>query len=180
MKNINADYIWDYPEYEELIEDILITILNKEKYISIIEDDFYSLFSLKNTNEKRAEKVKALIFKLTKKHSDNEKLLLLLVEVVYSTYSDWFLDYFREFLMLIKDIEIIKQISFGRISSTTGSWVPVYQKKIEFYQDIERMINTVPNILDYSENIEYFEQKIRCNKREIEREQKRDFMKEFY
>lgn len=180
LKNINADYIWDYPEYEELIEDILITILNKEKYISIIEDDFYSLFSLKSTNEKRAEKVKALIFKLTKKHSDNEKLLMLLVEVVYSTYRDWFLDYFREFLMLIKDIEIIKQISFGRISSTTGSWVPVYQKKIEFYQDIVRMINTLPNILDYSEHIDYFEQKISWKKRDIEREQKRDFMKEFY
>ena len=180
LENINADYIWEYPEYEELIEDILITILDKEKYISFIEDDVYSLFRFNNTNEKRAEKVKALIFKLTKKHSNNEKLLLLLVEVVYSTCRDWFMDYFREFLMLNKDIEITKQISFGRTSSTTGSWVPVYQKEIEFYQDIVRMINTLPYTLDYSEHIDYFEQKIIWKKKDIEREQKRDFRREFY
>lgn len=180
LEKINADYIWEYPEYEELIEDVLVTILNKEKYTLFIEDDVYSLFRFRNTDEKRAEKVKALIFKLTQKHSDNEKLLLLLVEVVYSAYRDWFMEYFREFLMLNKDIEITKQISFGRTSSTTGSWVPVYQKKIEFYQGIVRMINTSPNILDYSEHIDYFEQKIIWKKKDIEREQKRDFMEEFY
>ena len=86
----------------------------------------------------------------------------------------------RELLLLNKDIEITKQISFGRTSSTTGSWVPVYQKKIEFYQDIVRMINTLPYILDYSEHIDYFEQKIIWKKKDIEREQKRDFMEEFY
>lgn len=180
LENVNADCLWDYPEYDELIEDLLVTILDKEKYTLFIEDDINSLFRFKNTDEKRAEKVKALIFKLTQKHFNNEKLLLLLIEVVYSSYRDWFMEYFKEFLLLNKDIEITKQISFGRSSSTTGSWVPVYQKKIEFYQDILRMINALPNILDYSEHIDYFEQRIIWKKKDIEREQKQDFMEEFY
>ena len=180
LENVNTDCIWDYPEYDELIEDLLVTILDKEKSILFIEDDIASLFRFKNNDEKRAEKVKALIFKLTQKHSNNEKLLLILIEVVYRSYRDWFLEYFKEFLLLNKDIEITKQISFGRFSSTTGSWVPVYQKKIEFYQDILRMINTLPNILDYSEHVNYFEQRIIWKKKDIEREQKRDFMEEFY
>lgn len=180
LKKINTDYIWEYPEYKELIEDILLTILNKEKYTLFIEEDIFSLFRFRNANEKRGEKVKALIFNLTQKHSNNEKLLLMLIEVVYSSYRDWFMEYFKEFLLLNKDIEITKQISFGRSSSTTGSWVPVYQKKVEFYQDILKMINTLPNILDYSEHIDYFEQRIIWKKKDIEREQKRDFMEEFY
>lgn len=180
LKSINTDYIWEYPEYEELIEDLLATILNKKKYTFFIEDDIYSLFRFRNTDENRAERVKAFILKLTQKHSDNKKLLLMLLEVVYSNYRDWFMEYFKEFLLLNKDIEITKQISFDRSSSTTGSWVPVYQKKIEFYQDILRMINTLPNILDYSEHIDYFEQRIIWKKKDIEREQKRDFMEEFY
>lgn len=177
LKNVNADCLWDYPE---LIEDLLVTILDKEKHTLFIEDDINSLFRFKNIDEKRAEKVKALIFKLTQKHYNNEKLLLILIEVVYSSYRDWFMEYFKEFLLLNKDIEITKQISFGRSSSATGSWVPVYQKKIEFYQDILRMINTLPNILDYSEHINYFEQRIIWKKKDIESEQKRDFMEEFY
>lgn len=180
LKNVNAYCLWDYPEYDELIEDLLAIILDKEKYTLLIEDDINSLFRFKNTDAKRAEKVKALIFKLTQKHANNEKLLLILIEVVYSSYRDWFMEYFKEFLLLNKDIEITKHISFGRSSSTTGSWVPVYQKKIEFYKDILRMINTLPNILDYSEHIDYFEQRIIWKKKDIEREQKRDFMEEFY
>ncbi len=180
LKNLITDCLWGYPEYDELIEDLLVTILERDKYTLFIEDDINSLFRFKNADEKRAEKVKALIIKMTKKHSKNEKLLLLLLEVVYSSYRDWFLEYFKEFLMLNKDIEITKQISFGRSSSTTGSWVPVYQKKIEFYQEILTMINTLPNILDYSDHIDYFEQRIVWKKQDIEREQKRDFMEEFY
>lgn len=179
LKNVNADCLWGYPEYDELIEDLLLTILNKEKYISFIEDDINSIFGFKDTDEKRGEKVKALIFKLTQKHYNNKKLLLILIEVVYSNYRDWFMEYFKEFLLLNKDVEITKEISFGRFSSTTGSWVPVYQKKIDFYQDILRMINTLPNILDYSGHIDYFEQKIIWKKKDIETEQKRDFMEEF-
>lgn len=84
------------------------------------------------------------------------------------------MDYLIEFLMHNKDIEITKQISFGRTSSITGSWIPVYQKEIEFYQDIVRMINTLPYILDYNEHIDYFEQKIIWKKKDIIKEQKRD------
>lgn len=51
---------------------------------------------------------------------------------------------------------------------------------MEFYQDILKMINTLPNILDYSEHIDYFEQKIRWKKEEIEDEQRKDFMEEYY
>ena len=77
-------------------------------------------------------------------------------------------------------MEVTKHINFGRSESWSGSRVPLIQKKIEFYQDIIRMINTLPSILDYSEHIDHFEQKIIRKKQEIEDEQRRDFMEEFY
>ena len=46
--------------------------------------------------------------------------------------------------------------------------------------EIIKMINALPNILDYSEHIDHFEQKIIRKKQDIEREQRRDFMDEFY
>jgi len=180
LKSINTDYIWDYLEYAELIEKILLTILHKGKYTLFIEDDVYSLFKLRNQEEKRLQKIKDLIFKLTKKYSKDETVSLMLVEIVYTNYREWFIEYFKVFLLLIKDIEITKRIGFDRSASTVGSWVPVYQKKIEFYRSILDMINTLPNILDYSEHIDYFEQRIIWKKKDIEREQKRDFIDEFY
>lgn len=180
LENINTNTLWEYANYEELIENLLLTALEKEQYSFLIEEDIYSLFRYRTANEDATEKMKSLILKLTRKYNTNEKVLLMLVEVVYHNFNVWFIEYFKEFLLLNKDIEITKRISFGRSSSTTGSWVPVYQKKVEFYKDIIKMINTLPDILDYSEHIDHFEQKIIWKKQDIEREQRRDFMEEFY
>lgn len=64
--------------------------------------------------------------------------------------------------------------------SWSGSKVPVIQKKIEFYEDVLKMIKTLPNILDYSQHINYFEQAIRWKQKEIKEEQRRAFEDEFY
>ena len=180
LEKINTSTLWEYEEYEELIEDLLLTALEKEQYTFIVEEDIYSLFSFKNVNEDRTEKAKSLIIKLTQKHSNNEKIVLMLIEVVYHNFNGWFIEYFREFLLINKDVALTRKINFGRSESWSGSRVPLIQKKIEFYQDILKMINALPNILDYSEHIDYFEQKIGWKKKEIEDEQRRDFMEEFY
>lgn len=180
LEKINTSTLWEYEEYEELIEDLLLTALEKEQCTFIVEEDIYSLFSFRNVNEDRTEKVKSLIIKLTQKHSNNEKIVLMLIEVVYHNFNAWFIEYFREFLLINKDITLTRKINFGRSESWSGSRVPLIQKKIQFYQDILKMINELPNILDYSEHIDYFEQKIACKKKDIKDEQRRDFMDEFY
>lgn len=180
LKDTNLDVLWDYEEYESLIEEMLLTILEKAEYFSFVEDDVISIFQFNNITNLRIDRVKNLVFKLTEKYSTNKNLILAFIEIVYSSYRDWFLEYFKFFLTKNKDIEVTKNISFGRIQTTSGSWVPVYQKKIEFYEDVIKMLNTLPNILDYSEHLDYFEQKIIWKKKDIEREQKRDFMDEYY
>lgn len=180
LENINLDIIWDYGEHEILIEEILLTIIEKVESLYLIEDDIISLFQLKTITNIRSKRIKELILKLTIKRSNNEKLILILLEIVYSNYREWFLQQFKLFLLTNKDIETTKKISFGRMQTTSGSWVPVFQKKIEFYEDIIKMINTLPNILDYSEHLDYFEQRIIWKKKDIERELKNDFMDEYY
>ena len=180
LEKINTNPLWEYDCYEELIEDLVLLALASEQYSFLIEEVIYSIFRYKSTTEDATEKMKALIVKLTQKYANNEKVVLILIEMVYHNFNVWFIEYFKKFLLLNKDIEITKRISFGRSSSTTGSWVPVYQKKVEFYQDIIKMINTLPDILDYSEHIDHFEQKIIWKKQDIKREQRRDFMDEFY
>lgn len=180
LKKINTNTLWEYDEYEDLIEDLLLIALEKEQYTFIVEEDIYSLFSFRNVNEDRTGKAKSLIIKLTQKHSNNEKIVLMLIEVVYHNFNAWFIEYFREFLLINKDITLTWKINFGRSESWSGSRVPLIQKKIEFYQDILKMINALPNILEYSNHIDYFEEKVRQKKNEIEDEQRKDFTDAFY
>lgn len=180
LENINTNALWEYEEYEELIEELLLTAIEKEQFSFLIEEDIYSIFRHTSAEENATEKMENLILHLIRKHNDNEKVLLILSEVVYHNFNTWFLNYFKEFLLVNKNIEVTKRINFGRTESWSGSRVPIIQKKIEFYQDIIKMINTLPDILDYSEHIDYFEQKIIWKKQDIEYEQRRDFMEEFY
>ena len=180
LEKINTNPLWEYDCYEELIEDLVLLALASEQYSFLIEEDIYSIFRYKSTTEDATEKMKALIVKLTQKYANNEKVVLILIEMVYHNFNFWFVDYFKEFLLVNKNIEVTKHINFGKSESWSGSRVPLIQKKIEFYQEIIKMINALPNILDYSEHIDHFEQKIIRKKQDIEREQRRDFMDEFY
>lgn len=180
LESINTSILWEYEKYEELIEDLLLTTIEKEQYISLIEEDIYSLFKFRNGNENRTEQIKSFIIKLTQKHISNEKIVLILIEVIYHNFNNWFIDFFRKLLLINKDFTLVKNISFGRSESWSGSKVPLIQKKIEFYQDVLKMINGLPKILEYSEHIDYFEQKINLMEKEIQDEQRRDFIQEFY
>lgn len=180
LENINTNALWEYANYEEIIENLFLIVFEQEQYSFLIEEDIYSLFRYSTPNLDLTEKMKSLILKLTRKYVENEKISLVLVEVVYHNFTDWFIDYFKEFLLVNKNINVAKHLNFGRSESWSGSRVPLIQKKIEFYQDIIKMINTLPYILDYSEHIDHFEQKIFWKKQEIEREERRDFMEEFY
>lgn len=180
LSNINTSLLWEYPEYEELVENLLLDVVDKELFSSTYEKAIFNLFSLKNADESSTKKAKSLIIKLTQTHAQNDKVLLILMEMVYKNYNEWIIPYYRDFLLLRKDIEITKKIDFGRSGSTYGSWVPVYQRRIDFYQSIINMINTLPDLLDYAQHIVYFEQLIAWKKEDIKREMKRDFMDEYY
>lgn len=121
LSNVNTSLLWEYPEYEDLVENLLFDVVEKERFSSTYEQAIFNLFSLKNADETSMKKAKSLIIKLTQKYTQNDKVLLILIEMVYNNYYDWIIPYYREFLLLRKDIEITKNISFGRAFHTSGS-----------------------------------------------------------
>ncbi|MEI2272557.1 hypothetical protein OHD16_10440 [Sphingobacterium sp. ML3W] len=180
LEDINMSILWTYEEYEDIIEDLFLTVLNKGEFTFIIEDDVHSIFKFNETNFGWTKIVKSLVLKLVEKHANNEELVLMLIEVVYNVQEDWFPEFFREFLTINKNIKIVKDINFDRTESWSGSKVPLIQQKIDFFQEILDMIKSLPNILNYAEHIIYFEKLIEYKKEEIKEEQRNDFMEEYY
>ncbi|WGQ13784.1 hypothetical protein [Sphingobacterium faecium] len=179
LDKINTSALWQLDTYDKLIEDLILTTIEKEPFNFKIEKNIHSIFARRIANEEMNERAKLMINYLTKKNGSNERILAILIELVYNNFKTWFLEYFKGFLLINKDISVLDKVSFGRSESWSGSRVPVIQKKIEFYQDILMMINTLPNMLEYSEHVDFFEKKIKWKKQEIKDEQRRDFMEEF-
>lgn len=180
LENIKTNVLWEFEDYEFLIEDLLLTALDKDEFTFIIEEDIYSLFSPADLNKEGTERVKNLLLKLTKNHCTNERIVLMLIEVAYHNFEGWFTEFFREVLMTNKDFSIIPNINFSRTETWSGSKVPLIEQKIEFFQNIIDMIKTLPGILDYGEHIKFFEKEVEYQKKEIVQEQRNDFMEEYY
>lgn len=180
LENIKSNILWEFEDYEILIEDLLLTALDKDEFTFIIEEDIYSIFSPADLNSEGTKKVKSFLLKIAKKHYANEKIILMLIEVVYNNFEGWFPEFFREILITNKDFSIIPNINFDRAESWSGSKVPLIEQKIVFFQNIIEMIKTLPGILDYGEHIKYFEKQVEYKKKEIVQEQRNDFMEEYY
>lgn len=105
-------------------------------------------------------------------------VVIALLNVVYDKFNDWFFEFFRELLLVNKDTELLKEISFSRTESWSGSRVPIIQSKINFLENVVASIKTLPNLLDYAAHIKHFEQCIRWKQEEIEQEFKRDFIEQ--
>ena len=129
--------------------------------------------------DNKAKKI-AFIYDLIQNHFQNNKLIEVLITVVYDNFREWLVSFLREVLTLNKDFAIFKEMTLGSSESWTGSRVPLIQTKIKMYSDILSMIYELPDILDYSEHLDYIEQKIQWKKEEIEQELKRDFIEEYY
>ncbi|WP_412469274.1 hypothetical protein [Pedobacter sp. KLB.chiD] len=180
LKKLNPGVLWEYPEYEQLIEEVLMAVFEKAQFISMVEDDLFSLFTFRKNGDIHIEKAKAVLINLTRKYAGIEHIVTVLAEIGYHNFQDWFISYFREYLLVNKKFELTRKITFGRSESWSGSRVPLIQKKIDFYQQILKMVQELPDVIDYFEHIDHFEQLIAWAKKDIAREQRGDFMDEFH
>jgi hypothetical protein len=56
--------------------------------------------------------------------------------------------------------------------SSSGSWVPVYQRRVEYLDSLLTLFNSI----DFLQHKQYIEQHIQWLREEIEREKKNNFM----
>ena len=173
------DSLWKLNNYETIIEKILLIMPSKTKYLQYLDDDAAALFTFKNIDDETSLKVQSFIDSFIEKHYNNQNAIILIMIVVYRKFQNQFTQYLKKFLLLNKDFEIVRNIEFDRSESWSGSRVPVIQTRINFINEIIEMIKTLPTVLDYTNHLQYFEQKITWAKKDIEHEQKRDFM-EYY
>jgi hypothetical protein len=85
----------------------------------------------------------------------------------------------KQFLLLNKDVEYLKGIELDKGEVFSGSRVPHIQREIDLCNAIISMIKTFPGILDYAEHLNYLEQRITWLNKDINNEQRREFV-EFY
>ena len=116
-----------------------------------------------------------LLGEIRKKYDDIEYM-----EFIFSLISQYKLKYkltfYQAFLEHNKNFDDFKKIQLEPTGwGCTGSCVPVFQKRVEFLQDMV----SICNVVELLEHKQYLENKIKVWRERIKNEKKRDFTEQF-
>jgi energy-coupling factor transporter ATP-binding protein EcfA2 len=179
MDHYKLGPLWSLPNYNRVIAQCLEMILAKMPVFSSCRHPAAAFFINKQEDEGFMQQQYAFIENYIELNHSDKQSMLMIMNVVLHKFNSRFIAYLRQFLLLNKDISILKSMFFEKFQVYTGSRVPYIQNEIEFCQQIIAMVNTLPGILSYSAHLDYLEKMVVSLRKEIADEQQRDFQ-EFY
>lgn len=173
--NLNLTFVWNLPDYENIIDGALEIIISKAPIFSNFEHQANVLFKGLRLGPEQQNKVYDYISKFISKHFSSKQHIHIILNVVTYSFNNQVLRFLKEFLLLNKDVEFMKHLWLERNGAFSGSRVPRIENHINFTKAVIEMIKTLPNPLDYAEHIKNFEREIEWAKQDKQQEMKRDF-----
>lgn len=173
--DIDASFVWGYPEHEEIIDQALEIINSKAPVWNSFEHTANTLFKKPTAKSKYLNNMLSYISKFISKNHASKSHMLMIMNVVIFSFPDQVLRFFKELIFLNHDVELIKALYFEKGGAYAGSRVPRIDKEIDFTKQQLDLIKGLPNSLDYVDHIKYFETKIGWLHETRQRELKNDF-----
>lgn len=177
--NIHSNFsiLWEREDFEKiffnLIELIIEKISTKRHYG---DGDILGAFFKLDKSNSNYRNLNYCIEKFINKFSNEEDKMTFLFDFISTLNHDFRKKYILYFLKNNKSFELFDKLSLEPSSkSSNGSWVPVYQKEMDFYKSLLENIDGI-DCLKHKQKIE---RKILCIESRIEIEKKNDFMDDY-
>ncbi|PIE84987.1 hypothetical protein CSA08_04375 [Candidatus Gracilibacteria bacterium] len=173
----NFSILWGREDFETIFFNLIDLILSKtstRRYLR--EGDILEAFFELNKNKSSFKNLNYCIKKFIDTFSHNENKMTFIFDYISTLNDDFRKQYILYFLKNNKSFKLFNKLSLEPTSkSASGSWVPVYQKDIDFYNSLLKNINGI-DLLEHRQKIE---KQISYIEQDIKREKKRDFMYDY-
>lgn len=170
-------FIWMRKDFDNVMERITSVVFEQERKGKCF--GYYESFFNKSVNPQTDKSIldkqnKYLIKEIETKFDKNEYMRFL-----FSVVSGFPLKrkmiFYKSFLDKNRSFDDFKKIPYEpTISSWSGSAVPMLQEKIDFYEGVAQLCNSV----ELLKHRQFLEQKIQEIRNQIQHEKKRDFTEE--
>lgn len=175
----NRDYsfIWLRDDCIDIMKRITSTVFEHERKGHCF--GYYELFFNKSVNPQTdisiVEKQDEYLFKEIEKEFDKNEYMIFLFHLIAKFSLKRKLMFFKAFVDKNKKYDDFKNLPYeSNISTWTGSAVPMLQEKIDFYEKITQLCNSV----EFLKHRQFIEQRIKEIRNNIQHEKKRDFTEE--
>lgn len=171
--------LWERENYQEIIEKILKYFYENEN-IRIFDSKIKVFFNIGKYSDEQTELEKKQFIYLKSfietNINDTQKIKFIFEEIISRLSNEQRKIFIKYIVELDINFEIFKELSLEQSSiSWQGSAVPMYQKRIEFFESLIELFEGIK----YLEFKNHIEQKIECKKEEIKREKKIDFIDDY-
>lgn len=170
-------FIWMRKDFDNIMERVTSVVFEQEckgKCFGYYESFFNKSLNPQNDNSILDKQNKYLIKEIETKFDKNEYMRFLF-SVVAGFPLKRKIIFYKSFLNSNRSFDDFKKIPYEpTISSWSGSAVPMLQEKIDFYERVVQLCNSV-ELLKHRQFIEQIIQEIR---NQIQHEKKRDFTNE--
>lgn len=175
LQNLKMEYIWQLPNYSSIIEQAISIIISKTSWPTPIVDSLHPAAKL-FANPEELNKIIVFLKQYLIKHNTNHNLVSVVFNIIINEFQAHFIEMLRDFLIMNKDIQIFKTISFTTEGhSYGGSKIPIIKRQIGFIDEAIKMVKALPNLLAYVDHIKRLELLIKQHKEEIDKELDYDF-----
>lgn len=168
----NYSFLWERNDYKELMKKIAEYIYAKERgqeRLTYRHTYLKTFFDNENVEKNQDEFLKYII---EQKYNDSD-FMNFIFNIIAQFNFERRLKFISLFIKHNKDFEDFKTLPFEPGSwGSSGSAVPMYQKRIEYFESMLIYLDTV-ELLEHKQYIEKYIQKLR---ERMENEKKKDFM----
>ncbi|MFI4912730.1 MAG: hypothetical protein ACIAQZ_13780 [Sedimentisphaeraceae bacterium JB056] len=172
-------FIWQRDDYIDVMDKISTILLGYLRQQQCYCFGFFKIFFNKNrkaqTDADLIEKQDSFLKeKITNQAADSEFMEMLFWVIAEFDISRS-LKFYKAFLDVNKRVDDFKNLPFGpRISTWSGSRVPILEQEIEFYQAVAALCASVV----FLAHRQFIEDSICCLRKGIQDSKKRDFIEE--
>lgn len=170
-------FIWMREDFDNVMERITSVIFEQERKGKCF--DYYESFFNKSVNPQTDNSIldkqnNYLIKEIETKFDENEYMRFLF-SVVSGFPLKQKMIFYKSFLDKNRSFDDFREIPYEpTISSWSGSAVPMLQEKIDFYEGVAQLCNSV----ELLKHRQFLEQRIQEIRNQIQHEKKRDFTEE--
>jgi DNA replication protein DnaC len=175
LENFKLAGLWAFPDYDEILNQALKIMVKNVPVFSNSDHIACSLFTFEEPDQIPYEKVNGFILKYIADNCLDAEAMHMMMNVALHQFRSQYVSFLKEVLSRNKSLDFLKGLQFDPGGVYSGSRVPRIQHEIDLVKEIVAMVRRLPGVLDFCGHINYLEQNIGWLKKDIEREQRRDF-----
>ncbi|MGL5805697.1 MAG: hypothetical protein ACRC11_09680, partial [Xenococcaceae cyanobacterium] len=175
----NYSFIWRENNYEEIVSQTLESFYERNNeypelfYETIYLEKIFMLMANAKDNDILKQRQNFVLKKLIENRHEDIDYIEFLFCIICNFSHERIRSFLALFLNLNKNFEDFKKLCLEPSTiSWTGSAVPMYQGRIDYWESLIPMLNT----LNFLEHRQHIERKISSLRERIEQEKKKDFM----